>query len=297
VANLFKNPYLLLTLTVLFWACNNVVARGAHDLIPPLALSYWRWTFAMLILLPFGGPPLWQARQAWAKHWKMLTVLAILSVGGYNTFLYLGLQYTTAVNASLIGATMPLQVVLLSLLILRTPVGGREGAGIALSLFGVVSIVAQGDFSALADLKFNPGDLIILGAVTIWSSYTVLMVKREDGLAPLPFLMGLMIVGWIFLLPLYLWEQSTGATVQWQQESYLAIAYVAVFPSILAYLFWNRGVRELGPNKTGMFVYLTPAFGASLGVIFLGETLDTYHFVGISLIFLGVWLSTKKKSS
>jgi len=288
---------LLLTLTVLFWACNNVVGRGSAGMIPPLALSYLRWTFAMLLFLPFGGPALWRARRVFFANWKMLVLLGILSVGGYNTLLYLGLQHTTVVNASLIGGTMPLQVVMLSLIILRTPIALNEGAGIALSMLGVLAIVAQGNPAALSELQFNPGDFIILGAVTVWSSYTVLMVKRQDGLDPVPFLMGLMIVGWIFLTPFYLWERSTGALVQWQQESYLAIAYVAIFPSILAYLFWNKGVRELGPNKTGMFVYLTPAFGVSLGVIFLGEAVQTYHFVGVALIFLGVWLSTRKKKT
>ncbi|MCW9035994.1 MAG: DMT family transporter [Rhodospirillales bacterium] len=293
---LLNNPYLLLTLTVLFWAGNNVVGRGVHELVPPMALSYWRWAIAMVVLMPFGLRPLWQERHHWLKHWKILLLLSILSVTSYNTFLYMGLQHTTVINASLMGATMPLQVILLSFILLGTAISLRVSFGFFISLLGVLAVIAQGDLAILLNFQINPGDFIILTGVLTWAMYTVLLIKRPPELSLMGFLMGTVIVGWIFITPLYLWELSTGTTGTWQTQSFLSLAYVGIFPSVLSYIFWNKGVQMIGANKAGVFAYLTPVFGATLGVIFLNESFQIYHGVGIALIFFGVWLTTRKKA-
>lgn len=194
------------------------------------------------------------------------------------------------------GATMPLQVLLLSFILMGTKISLREGLGFFLSLLGVLAVVAQGDLALFLQLQFNPGDIIILIGITTWAIYTVLLIKRPPELSLLGFLMGTVIVGWIFLIPLFLWEISTGVQATWQSESYLSLAYVGIFPSVLSYIFWNKGVQMVGANKAGIFAYLTPVFGATLGVIFLGEQFRWYHSIGIILIFLGVWLATKKKA-
>jgi drug/metabolite transporter (DMT)-like permease len=286
------SPSLLLVLTTLFWSGNFVLGRAVREVFSPLTLSFWRWATALVLLLPFALPPLRAHGPVLRRHWKSLTLLSVLGVVNFNTFAYLGLQSTMATNAVLMLSITPVVIVALSFLLLRQRISGRQALGIAISLLGVLVIVARGDWHTLLGLRLNPGDLWVLAAVLSWALYSVCLRWRPADLPPLAFLAATMGIGVPLLLPLYLWDVARGATLIIGPVTLASIAYVAIFPSILAYVFWNRAVAELGANRAGQFLHLMPAFGAIQSMIFLGERLYSFHIAGITLIAVGIYLAT-----
>ena len=286
------SPYLLLVLATLLWSSNFVLGRAVQGDIPPIALSFWRWVVALAILLPFTGPVLWQQRQTLRVHWRALLGLGILGVANFNTFVYLGLTDTTATNAVLMVSTTPVLIVALSFVLLGQTVNSWQGAGILVSMVGVATIVTRGDLGQILALSINRGDLWVLAAVVNWASYSVCLRWRPTGLPPPVFLTALMIAGQAVLLPLYLWDLSRGHGFALNGSNLLTIGYVALGPSVLAFIFWNRGVGQLGANRAGQFLHLMPAFGAVLAMIFLGERLYGFHAAGIMLIAAGIYLTT-----
>ncbi len=287
------SPYLLLTLTALFWAGNAVVARALHTLLPPAAMALWRWVLALLLLMPFILRPMYEQRVLIAAHWLRLAILGVLGVGCYNTFLYAALQSTTATNGVLINSITPLLIVVIGRALFGVQMTGRQAAGILLSLAGIVGIVGRGDPAVLLRLDFNQGDLLLVGGALTWALYTVLLRWRPAGIDTRAFLGATVVAGIaLLMLPLYLLELASGRTAVWNGRTLAGIAYFAVFPSILSYLFWNRGVQLIGANRAGLFLYLVPLFGVLLAVTFLGERLSLFHLAGAGLIFSGIALAT-----
>ena len=170
---LFANPYLLLMLTVLFWSGNMVVGRGARGDIPPLTFSFWRWFIAFLFILPLALPHLNAQWPLLKKGWRPLLVLGLLGVGGYNTFAYLALQYTTATNATLLNSFIPVATIAISWAFLGKHLRRAEGIGVLVSLCGALTIVSRGDPAVLAHLNLNVGDVWMLVAVLDWEMATV----------------------------------------------------------------------------------------------------------------------------
>jgi drug/metabolite transporter (DMT)-like permease len=294
-----KNPsapgrllaYLLVSLAPLFWSGNFVLGRALHETIPPIALSFWRWAVALLILLPFVSRGLYRQAGIIRRHWAILALLGLLGVTNFNTFVYVGLQATTATNAVLLVSTTPVLILALSFLLLGLTVRPPQAAGVLLSLAGVGAIVTAGDPSTLSQFELNTGDLWVLAAVASWALYSVCLRWRPPGLDSLVFLTATMIAGLVPLLPLYLWDLERGSTLDVDAVALGAIGYVALFPSVLAYIFWNRGVAELGANRTGQFLHLMPVFGTLLSVLLLDERLARYHLVGMALIASGILLA------
>ena len=283
------NPYLLLLLPPLFWGGNIVVARGVTGVVPPLALSFWRWCLAFLILLPLTWRQVKQDWQTAVANWRILTLLGFLGVTCFNTLLYLAVQTTTAINGSLMQTAMPAAVIIISWLLFREKISLRQGVGVAIAISGAFFVVLRGQLNTLLQLSFVQGDLLILLAVTLYALYSVLLRKRPL-IHPLSFLTFTFGAGVTLLLPIYLWSLSTGARAAMTPPTYLAILYVAIFPSILAYICWNSGIAQVGANRAGLFVNLVPVFAAIFSIIFLGEQLQPFHFVGLLLIFSGLFL-------
>lgn len=288
------NPYLLLTLTVLFWSGNMVVGRGIRADIPPLALAFWRWAIAFLLVLPLALPHLRTQLPLLLKGWKPVLVLGILGVGGYNTFAYLALQYTGATNAVLLNSFIPIATIAISWAFLGKQLKRIEGMGVFISLCGALTIVAHGDLNILIHLNLNIGDIWMLGAVLIWAIYTVGLAWRPAGVHPMLMLAAMTLVGLAVLAPAYLWEMAQDKHINVNFGSLASLAYVGIFPSFLGYIFYNRGVAEVGANQASLFIHLMPVFGTLLSAVFLAEIPQWYHYAGISLIFTGIWLTMKK---
>lgn len=291
------NPYLLLTLTALFWSGNMVLGRGIRADIPPLALAFWRWAIAFALTLPFALPHLKAQWHLLRRGWPIIVVLGVLGVGGYNTFAYIGLQYTSATNAVLLNSFIPIATIAISWIFLSRKLRGYQGLGVALSFLGACTIICHGDPLRLTNLSFNQGDLWMLGAVLIWAIYTIGLQWRPQGLHPMLMLAALTLVGLLALAPAYAWEISTGRHVNLHPGSLLSLAYVGIFPGFLGYIFYNRGVQEVGANQASLFIHLMPVFGTLLSAIFLSEIPQFYHYLGIALIFSGIWLTTRPGTS
>jgi drug/metabolite transporter (DMT)-like permease len=273
-----------------------VLGRATHELIPPIGLAFWRWTFAALLVLPFVMRAVIDAWPLLQRHLLRMVVLALLGVTGFNTFVYLGLQTTTATNSVLIQSTMPILILVLNAVFFRTRVAGREWVSVLVSLVGVVIIVSQGQITTLWGSQRSVGDLWILLAALTWATYSVCLRWRPQELDAKAFLGFTLVVGWMALLPLYLSEYQHAAPITWSWPIWLTVGYVAIFPSALAFLFWNRGVEAIGANAAGHFAHLMPVFGTLMAVVFLGEQFRGFHALGAVLVALGISLTWRARS-
>ena len=290
----FHHPYLLLTLTTLFWSGNMVVGRAIRGEVPPFSLAFWRWAIALLLTLPLALPHLRAQWPLLRKGWKAILALGLLGVGGYNTLAYIALQYTGATNASLLNSFIPVATIALSWAFLKKHLRGIEWLGVIISLCGVITIVGRGELTTLAALTFNTGDLWMLGAVFVWALYTIGLQWRPAGVDPMLLLAAFTAVGLLALAPAYAWEISQGRHVQLSGASLAGILYIGTLPSFIGYIFYNRAVGEVGASKASLFIHLMPVFGTLLSALFLGEVPQVFHFVGIGLIFLGIYLTTSR---
>jgi drug/metabolite transporter (DMT)-like permease len=285
--------YVLLVLTALFWAGNWVIARGIQGHMSPIAMAFWRWLAALIILLPLVARPIAREWSAVLRAWKILVPLGVLGVGAFNTLTYTGLKYTAATNGVLLNSIIPILVIAIGVLFLREPLRAPQAAGVITSLTGVLTIVARGDADALIHLSLNQGDLWVLAAMLGWAIYTVLLRLRPRELSSRAFTGSLIAVGVVFLLPVFAWDYDAGSRTQWGPVTFSAVAYFAIFPSVLAYFFWNAAVARVGGERASTFLHLMPLFGAVLSSVFLGEALLWYHYVGALLIFSGIFIASR----
>ena len=291
----FHHPYLLLILTNLFWSGNMVVGRAIRGEVPPLSLAFWRWAIALALTLPLALPHLRAQWPLLKRGWRAIVALGLLGVGGYNTLAYVALQYTAATNAVLLNSFIPIATIALSWAFLNKRLHGVEWLGVLISLAGVTMIVARGELATLAGLTLNSGDLWMLAAVFVWAFYTIGLQWRPAGVDPMLMLAAFTSVGLLALAPAYAWEIAQGRQIQLTPAALAGIAYTGILPAFIGYVFYNRAVGEVGASKASLFIHLMPVFGTLLSAIFLGEVPQTYHFAGIALIFVGIFLTTSLK--
>jgi len=283
----------LLTLSPLFWAGNWIIGRGLHADIPPMAMTFFRWLFAIVILAPFAWRHVKRDWPILRTHWKFLVVLGAIGVGTHNSLAYLGLNYTTATNGVILNSFIPVMIVTMSWLFLREKLQPMQLVGVAISLAGVLTILSEGQLQTLLGFRLNIGDIFIILSMAMWSVYTIMLRWRPRGLNVISFLWVVGIIGNTCVLPLWLGEMALGHFIAWSWTNLAALLAVALCSSVLAYLFWNRGVEEVGANVAGLFVHLMPVFGVVLAWLFLNEELAPYHVMGIVLILSGIWLTSR----
>ncbi len=295
-ARLYHAPYLLLILTMLSWAGNINIGRYSVNYVPPVALGTLRWFGAALILLPFAWPYL---RADWPqirRHAPMLLALSLFGVSAYNTLTYFGVQYTEVVNATILQSTGPLMIVGLSFLLFGERLGPRQLLGMLISLAGILVVVSRGEWGALLEFRFNVGDLILLVAIVAYALYSALL-KRRPPLHSMSFVALTMFWGAVLLTPFWLAEIASGKTVPLEWPAMAIIAYVVIFPSLMAHFFFLRGVELIGPNRAAPFMYLVPVFAAIIAITLLGERLYPFHAAGFALVIGGVALATYRRSA
>ena len=291
-----NQPYLLLSLTSLFWAGNIVLARFVAGHVPPMTLSCVRWIGSFLMLMPFAWPHL---KQDWPALRARLPLMVALSATGFafnNAISYWALQYTEALNALLIQSSGPLFVALWALALFGVRLTWAQLAGITISLLGVLIILLRGDLAALVSIRFNRGDVMFAGAVLSFGLYSALMTRRPKThqLSLISFTIG---CGALLLLPFSVWEFSTGATLKPDALTVATVIYVMIFPSALAYLFFNRGIALIGPNRASPFLHLVPVFGSAMAILLLGEQPRLFHLTGYALVLAGVVIASRQASA
>jgi drug/metabolite transporter (DMT)-like permease len=295
---LSPSTLVLLLLPPLFWAGNAVVGRALVGHFPPLALSFARWALALVLLAPFAIGAVRDHRAVIRAHLPVLALTALLGVGCYNSLQYLALQTSTAVNATLIGASGPIMTLLVGAVWFNSQVQRRQGAGAALSVLGVLWVIARGEITNLLRLQFDTGDLIMLVATLTWSLYTWLLRTRRPPLPLSAFLFVQIALGAAMILPFALAEYAlTGASAAPTASNAAALLYVALLPSLVAYYCWDRGVARAGAVLPMYFVNLTPVLAGLLSWLLLGEAVGWHHLVGGALILAGIHLATRPAST
>lgn len=288
-------PYVLLIIATVLWGGNFVIGRAVASDLPPYTLAFLRWTVALLIFFPI-------AREALKQEWKLIrkniTVVLFMSITGvaaFNTLVYVGLHYTTAINASLMNTSTPIIIYILSFIFLRERLTKKQIIGAVISLTGVLAIISNGSFDNLKQLSFNAGDLIVFIAVICWSIYSLLVKQYSSELPGNSTFLVTIMIGTVMLFPFFIYESiHPDVAVIWSLKSIGAILYTGVFASIVAFLAWNNGVVRLGANKAGIFLNFIPVFATVFAVLFIGETLQLFQVLGGVFVICGVYLSTKK---
>ncbi|MES2633195.1 MAG: DMT family transporter [Pseudomonadota bacterium] len=289
----------MLTVPPLLWAGNAVVGRLMADSVPPITLNLLRWALAFVFLLPLASWVLARNSGLWT-HWKRFAVLGLLGVGCYNSLQYLALKTSTAVNVTLIAASMPVWMLATGALFFSQRVTARQIAGAVLSIAGVLVVIGRGDWDAMTQVRLVPGDLYVLIASAAWSVYSWLLAPREGDPPAIradwaAFLMAQVVMGtaWSGLFTAAEWS-LVDVQIKWSWSVAAALVYVAIGPSILAYRYWGLGVQRAGANAAAFFSNLTPLFAAVLSAAFIGETPHVYHALAFVLIVGGIVVSSRK---
>jgi drug/metabolite transporter (DMT)-like permease len=290
------SPASLLAWTALFWAGNMVVGRAVAGAMSPVALAYWRWVIVTAVLAPFCGRELMQQRALLLRSWRILLLLSVMSTALYNSLTYWALTYTTATNTTVLNTMIPICVMFASWVLLRETPSVRPLMGFAISLVGVLFVVARGHPGSLMATVPNPGDLIMLTALFLWGFYAVLLRYRPAQLSALGYVFVTGLVGLVIATPFFLLDRAfnvpaASPSISWRAVA--AIGYFAVFPTILATVFYNHAVDRIGPVPASLFIHLVPLFGALLAVLFLDERPGWHHLVGMALVFTGIVLARR----
>ena len=293
---LANQPYVLLSITALCWAGNAIVGRLAAGHIPPVTLAFLRWGLAFLLILPVAWKHL---KGDWPILRSSLGVMILLSVTGISAFTsmqYWSLEHTTALNTLLLQSAGPLFVAVWSLILLGVRLTLAQAIGVAVSLSGVLVIILHGDLTALTNIAFNRGDIIFTLALAIFGLYSVMSLRRPNihSLSFVAFTFG---CGAACLIPFLIFELFTRPVMQLDIPNLLSLLYVAVFPSTIAYLCFNRGVQLIGANRAAPFFHVVPVFGSAMAIVFLGERPQAFHFIGFALVLIGVFVASRKPSA
>ena len=284
----------LLVLPPLFWAGNFVVGRAVRGDIPPLSLSFGRWAVALAVILPFAWQHMRRDLPLYKQYPAKIVAVSLAGVASFNTLVYMGLHHTTTTNALLLNSCIPVLIMFFGVLFYRQTLLPAQIGGLVLSMSGVLSIILHGEWDNLLAMQFNSGDLIVFAAMICWALYTLWMKTLPTEINRIGLMAVQIIIGLVALTPLWLWETASGAEIVFSPSALLALAYVGLFPSVAAYLLYTMAVEKVGPVRTGLSVHLIPVFGVLLSVLFLSETLHSYHLIGIALIACGLVLSDRK---
>ena len=285
---------LLLACSALSWAGNHVVARSIAGEVPPASVNFLRWVVVAVLVGIFAQASI---RRDWAlmrRHWVVLAALGATGGGLFGTLQYVGLQYTTVINMGVLNSVAPAMLALAGFIGFRDALRPLQMLGIAVSLIGVVAITSRLDLDVLARMEFNRGDLIIFANMALFAAYSACLRLRPP-IALGSFLFALSLAAAAVNLPWAIYEHAIGFEFVPGPKSLGAVAYAAIFTSIVAYLCWSRGVEAIGPGRAGVFLHLIPVFNFAFGSLLLGEPVQTYHGVGLALILLGVALTTRGK--
>lgn len=288
------SAYALLTLAALFWSGNWIAGRALAELVPPAGLTFWRWVIALALIFPIVAPRLWRSRALLAAHWRAIVVLGVLGGGLHNVLQYWGLQYTSATNGVILNSLTPIFILIMGAGLLREAFSRQAALGAAIAFTGTLAIITVLDVGVLLALRFNPGDLLIMLSHVMLAGYTLCLRWRPPGLDALSFVACFAGVALVPVGALHLLELANGARVILTPASIAGLAYVSVFPALLAYHFWNLGVSVIGAARAGVFLYLMPLFGSLLAIALLGERFGVHHAVGVALIIAGVFMATRR---
>ena len=280
----------------LIFASNHVIARYLGGVIPPMGFVFWRMLIGAAVILPFAGWGLIAQRRLILRHWKLFALMGLLFVPIGNGGIYAAYTFTTAINGGVVSAVQPVLTVLLSALLWRDLINGKQGIGIVIAIIGVLAIIARGDPQTILSLEFNIGDLLMLGATAAVALHNVLLrrVPREISVPQL--MIAIQLFGLVVATPLYILETIYIRPVPFTGEAVASLLWVGIAVTALAVALTNTAIRRLGPNKASISNYMRVLFTAVLAILLLGESFEGYHMFGLVAVIGGVFLMTRGRS-
>lgn len=282
----------LAVLAAFIWSGNFIIARKVIRDIPPVSLAFYRWLLASVIIFPFAAN---KFRKEWPAVKKSLHYLFWVSLTGialFNTFVYVGAHYTTAINLTLIGTTTsPIVATILARIFLKEEIGWMKLVGLLFCITGVLLLLSRGDFHNLLTLKFSTGDFWVLAAACCFAVYNTMAKKKPATISPLNFLFVIFTMGTLLLLPFYLWEMNMKPAIAWSSGLAGSILYLALGASVICFLIWNIAISKIGAARTILFGNLIPVFGTIGSVIFLNEEFNWVHVASMIIVFTGIVLA------
>ena len=296
MANKNNLAYLLLILTTLFWSGNFIVGKAASIYqIPPFSLNFYRWLFAFLILLPFTFKEILSHKKYILDNISFFIILGITSITIFNSIVYYSLYYTQVISGVLMISTIPVWIMFIASILKIEKTNLFQIIGVILSLTGVMFIITKADIELIKSLDFNKGDLSMVVAMFAWATYSALLRKKTYEISQIALLEIIIICGLVFLIPIYFIEMGSGNLIILGKPFILTLTYVVLFPGILAFLFWIKGIAIIGANRAGVFLHLMPIFGALMAMVIFKEKFMFYHSLGAIFIIAGITLSNKNK--
>ena len=287
--------YTLLILATFFWSGNFIIGKFAYLFeVPPLTLNFLRWASVWIILIPFTYKNIYKNLQIVKKYWLVISFMGIITISMFNSVVYYALNYTQVINAVLVLAAIPVATIVLSSLMNVERTNIFQLFGLFLSIIGIAIIISNADIQRIISLSFNKGDLWMLVCVFTWATYSTLLKKYKFPFSQFSLIQLMVSVGILFLIPQFFYEKSIGLDVNFNKAFFVILFYVVVFPAIVAYYCWQKGIEMVGPNRASMFIQLMPLFSAILAIIIFKEKFELYHFAGAFFIVTGIYLSNKK---
>ena len=287
--------YLLITCATFLWGLSIVIGRGVHQEIPPLGLSFWRWFVGAVFLLPFVCAELIRKAEIIRRHAKFIIFMGIIQIGS-SVMLMVGVNFTTAINASVINAVQPAVTAVAAWSLTKDKLTQGQSAGIVAGFAGILVIVAKADISLLLGFDVNIGDGFAVLAIIGWSIYAALLHRLPKELGVTTTLFLILMAGSLSVLAFYVFETLTVRPVPATINSVIVFLVMGLIISVLSIYIWNSGLRAVGPNRASIFLNLIPIFGAILAISFIGEQLFLYHFIGGALVALGITLVITQSS-
>ncbi|MCK9240167.1 DMT family transporter [Desulfocurvus sp.] len=283
----------------MIWSGNFVVSRGLGEVFPPVRLALLRWITATVAILPFGLAAALRQRALLRRHLGYVLASALLGVSAFNTLIYIAGRHTEAVNMALIATSTPVFLMTISALFLGERVTARTFAGAGVAVCGVVLLVTRGDLARLLELRFNPGDALMLLAAFLFSTYSILLRRRPAGLDQGALLTATFALGAAGLVPWALWEAWAlpPGSGELTPQVLGAVLYIGVGASVAAYFLWGRALEQAGPTVAGLIYYTLPLFSGLEAALLLGEPMTWVHAASGGLIVGGIALATLRRGN
>ncbi len=276
--------YVLAFFTVMMWSLNLIYSKYLAGVVTPVEISFYRWLFALIVMLPFCYKNFKAEYKAILAHWKLLVLMAATGTGGLNLLVYHAGYTASATNMSLISILGPIFLIFMS----AQKISASQIAGIIITVFGVLMIILNGNFKSLAAFKFVDGDIYMLGSAFLFALYAVLQKRIPTNVHTISMLFATVILCTLAFLPPVIGEFSVSQFQSWSYRVWGVLLSLGVVNSFLAYLFWDIAIQKIGTVAAGALYYTMPIFTMFFSFIFLHEKADMVQFIGIAIIFAGI---------
>ncbi|MDX0532358.1 EamA family transporter [Sinorhizobium medicae] len=279
--------YVYLSITALFWGGNSVAGKMAVGHVSPMMLTTLRWLIALAVILVLMTP---QIRRDWQKirqHWLQLLAYGAIGFTMFNAFLYSAVQYTSAINAVILQAGIPMLIFIFNFALFKMKASFAQVIGFTVTLIGVLITAAHGDLASLVRLSFNFGDALMILAGIVYAAYTVAL-RWKPAMHWQSFIAAPAFGALLSAIPLLVWEIGKDAAIMPDATGWAIVLYAAIFPSLMSQVLYVRGVEMIGANRAGLFINAIPVFGTLLSVLLVEEIFRPFHLVALALVLGGI---------